>query len=144
METLVEIKSLSVGFFSQKNYSNVVNSISFNIPKGKTVALVGESGSGKTVTALSILKLLPYPAAFHDSGEIIFHGQDINGLDDTAMIDVRKRIQVIFQDPFSSLNPRMKIGEIITEPMKVHNIISDEILIAVALADSGRPLARTK
>ena len=63
METLIEIKNLSIGFFSQEISSNVVNSISFNIPKGETVALVGESGSGKTVTALSILKLLPYPAS---------------------------------------------------------------------------------
>ena len=77
MKTLVEIKNLSIGFFLQEKSSNVVNSISFNIPKGKTVALVGESGSGKTVTALSILKLLPYPTAFHDSGEIIFQNKDL-------------------------------------------------------------------
>ena len=68
MENLVSIKNLSVGFQSQNIKSNVVKSISFEIPRGKTVALVGESGSGKTVTALSILKLLPYPSAFHDSG----------------------------------------------------------------------------
>ena len=73
MENLVSIKNLSVGFQSQNIKSNVVKSISFEIPKGKTVALVGESGSGKTVTALSILKLLPYPSAFHDSGEIIYN-----------------------------------------------------------------------
>ena len=76
MENLVSIKNLSVGFQSQNIKSNVVKSISFEIPKGKTVALVGESGSGKTVTALSILKLLPYPSAFHDSGEIIYNNID--------------------------------------------------------------------
>ena len=70
MQNLVSIKNLSVGFQSQSTKTEVVKSISFEIPKGKTVALVGESGSGKTVTALSILKLLPYPSAFHDSGEI--------------------------------------------------------------------------
>ena len=73
MSTLIEIKNLSVGFHSQGRPNNVVHSISFNIPKGKTVAIVGESGSGKTVTAMSILKLLPYPSAFHESGEIIFN-----------------------------------------------------------------------
>ena len=72
MANLIEIKNLSVGFYSQGQPKNVVNSISFNISKGKTTALVGESGSGKSVTALSILKLLPYPNAFHESGEIIF------------------------------------------------------------------------
>ena len=77
MENLISIKNLSVGFQSQNIKSNVVKSISFEIPKGKTVALVGESGSGKTVTALSILKLLPYPSAFHDSGEIIYNNIDI-------------------------------------------------------------------
>ena len=76
MNNIISIKNLSVGFQSQNNRSNVVKSISFDIPRGKTVALVGESGSGKTVTALSILKLLPYPSAFHDSGEIIYNNID--------------------------------------------------------------------
>ena len=76
MNTLIKIKNLSVGFHSQGHLNNVVHSISFNIPRGKTVAIVGESGSGKTVTALSILKLLPYPSAYHKSGEIIFEGTD--------------------------------------------------------------------
>ena len=63
MENIISIKNLSIGFQSQNYKNNIVRSISFNIPKGKTVALVGESGSGKTITALSILKLLPYPSA---------------------------------------------------------------------------------
>ena len=77
MNELIEIKNLSVGFHSQGKTINAVNSISFNIPKGKTVAIVGESGSGKTVTAMSILKLLPYPSAFHKSGKIIFNHQNL-------------------------------------------------------------------
>ena len=75
-ENLITIKNLSVGFKTSIKKDNVVNSISFNIPKGKTVALVGESGSGKTVTALSILKLLPYPSAYHDSGNIFYNKID--------------------------------------------------------------------
>ena len=67
MNNLIDIKNLSIGFYSNLKKTNVVKSISFQIPKGKTVALVGESGSGKTVTALSIIKLLPYPSAFHNS-----------------------------------------------------------------------------
>jgi microcin C transport system ATP-binding protein len=77
MTNLISIKNLSVGFQSQKKKSNVVHSISFDIPKGKTVALVGESGSGKTVTALSILKLLPYPSAFHQTGEIYYNKNNL-------------------------------------------------------------------
>ena len=70
MTNIISVKNLSVGFQTNNKKSNVVHSISFDIPKGKTVALVGESGSGKTVTALSILKLLSYPSAYHESGEI--------------------------------------------------------------------------
>ena len=76
-KNIISVKNLSVGFQTNNKKSNVVHSISFDIPKGKTVALVGESGSGKTVTALSILKLLPYPSAYHESGEIIFNNNNM-------------------------------------------------------------------
>ena len=106
MENLVSIKNLSVGFQSQNIKSNVVKSISFEIPKGKTVALVGESGSGKTVTALSILKLLPYPSAFHDSGEIIYNNIDLLKSKQNEIQKIRgKNISAIFQEPMTSLNP---------------------------------------
>ena len=75
MNNLVEIKNLHVGFTSQGKNIDAVKGINFSIPKGKTLALVGESGSGKSVTALSILKLLPYPSAHHNSGEIIFKNE---------------------------------------------------------------------
>ena len=77
MNNLIDIKNLHVGFQTQSKKTTVVRNISFTIPKGKTVALVGESGSGKSVTALSILKLLPYPNAFHDQGEIILREKSI-------------------------------------------------------------------
>ena len=128
-EALIDVRGLKMhfpvteGLLIPRVVASVkaVDGLSFQIMKGETLGLVGESGCGKTTTGRCILQL-ENPT----SGEIIFHGQDINGLDDKAMIGVRKRIQVIFQDPFSSLNPRMKVGEIISEPMKVHNIISDE------------------
>ena len=125
MENLVEIKNLSIGFFSQTKALNVVNSISFNIPKGKTVALVGESGSGKTVTALSILKLLPYPTAFHNSGEIIFQNKNILSLDQNVIQKIRgKNISAIFQEPMTSLNPLHTVEKQINEIIMLHSATS--------------------
>jgi oligopeptide/dipeptide ABC transporter ATP-binding protein len=127
-ETLIEVKNLKMyfpvleGILFQKPIAHVkaVDDISFEIKKGETLGLVGESGCGKTTTGRCILQL-ERPTA----GEIIFEGVDLNGLDSKAMSPVRQKIQVIFQDPYSSLNPRMKIGDIIGEPMKVHGIEPD-------------------
>jgi len=125
MKTLVEIKNLSIGFFSQESSLNVVNSISFNIPKGETVALVGESGSGKTVTALSILKLLPYPTAFHDSGEINFQNKNLLSLNQQNIQKIRGRnISAIFQEPMTSLNPLHTVEKQINEIIMLHSAIN--------------------
>ena len=125
MNNLVQIKKLSVGFQSHNKRSNVVKSISFEIPKGKTVALVGESGSGKTVTALSILKLLPYPAAFHDSGEIVYNNFNLLKLKQNEIQKIRgKNISAIFQEPMSSLNPLHTIEKQVNEILMIHSSIS--------------------
>ena len=125
MNTLVKIKNLSVGFRSQNHINNVVHSISFNIPKGKTVAIVGESGSGKTVTALSILKLLPYPSAFHQSGEIIFNNDNLLSYNDFKMQKIRgKNITAIFQEPMTSLNPLHTVEKQINEIILLHSSIT--------------------
>jgi microcin C transport system ATP-binding protein len=125
MNNLVQIKNLSVGFQSHNKKSNVVKSISFEIPKGKTVALVGESGSGKTVTALSILKLLPYPAAFHDSGEIVYNNFNLLKLKQNEIQKIRgKNISAIFQEPMSSLNPLHTIEKQVNEILMIHSSIS--------------------
>jgi oligopeptide/dipeptide ABC transporter ATP-binding protein len=127
-ETLIEVKNLKMyfpvmdGIIIRKAIAHVkaVDDVSFDIKKGETLGLVGESGCGKTTTGRCILQL-ERPTA----GEIIFEGVNLNELTGKAMSPVRQKIQVIFQDPYSSLNPRMKIGEIIGEPMKVHGIESD-------------------
>ena len=125
MNNLVQIKKLSVGFQSHNKKSNVVKSISFEIPKGKTVALVGESGSGKTVTALSILRLLPYPTAFHDSGEIVYNNFNLLKLKQSEIQKIRgKNISAIFQEPMSSLNPLHNIEKQINEILMIHSSIS--------------------
>ena len=94
-----------------------VDGVDFSVRRGETMGLVGESGCGKTTTGRCILRL-ETPTA----GEIVYDGIDIATLSQKQMIALRQRIQVIFQDPFSSLNPRMKVGQIIAEPMKVHGI----------------------
>ncbi len=127
-ETLIEIRNLKMyfpvveGILFQKAIAHVkaVDDISFEIKKGETLGLVGESGCGKTTTGRCILQL-ERPTA----GDIIFEGVNLNELGQKGLIPVRQKIQVIFQDPYSSLNPRMKIGEIIGEPMKVHGIQPD-------------------
>ncbi len=125
-EVLVDVKNLKMyfpvteGVFIPKVVANVkaVDDVSFQIFRGETLGVVGESGCGKTTTGRCILQL-EKPTA----GEIIYNGSDITQFNSKQMIDVRKKIQVIFQDPYSSLNPRMKVGDILSEPMKVHNII---------------------
>ena len=125
MDNLIEIKNLSVGFYSQGQPKNVVNSISFNISKGKTTAIVGESGSGKSVTALSILKLLPYPNAFHESGEIIFNNQNLLSLNEHQMHKIRgKKITTIFQEPMTSLNPLHTVEKQINEIIMLHSLMT--------------------
>ena len=125
MEKIISVKNLSIGFKIQKVKKNVVDSISFDIPKGKTVALIGESGSGKTVTALSILKLLPYPSAYHDKGKIIYKQKNLLDISKKDMQKIRgNNISTIFQEPMSSLNPLHTIEKQINEIILTHNKIS--------------------
>jgi len=127
-ENLIEVKNLKMhfpvteGIIVPKVVAHVkaVDGITFNIKKGETLGLVGESGCGKTTTGRCILQLEKATA-----GDILYQGVNLNKLRNKEMVPYRQKIQVIFQDPYSSLNPRMKIHDILTEPMRVHNIISD-------------------
>ncbi len=125
-----------------------VDRVSFDIGKGETVALVGESGSGKSVTALSILKLLPYPAAHHPSGSILFKGRDLLPLSEREMRRVRgDDITIVFQEPMTSLNPLHTIEKQIGEILLLHRGLTGaaarartlEVLTQVGIPDPAEP-----
>ena len=126
-ETLVSVEDLSVDFRGGGgSIVHAVKKVSFDIGKAETVALVGESGSGKTVTALSILRLLPYPAASHPSGVIKFKGEDLMALPLDGLRHVRgNQISMIFQEPMTSLNPLHTIEQQIGEVLKIHRGLSN-------------------
>ena len=107
------------GFWGRRMYVHAVDGVDFTIHRGKTLGLVGESGSGKTTVGRTILRLIP-PTA----GRVVFDGQDVFSLSGPDMRALRRRMQVIFQDPVGSLNPRMTVGDIVGEPLKVHTDLS--------------------
>jgi microcin C transport system ATP-binding protein len=120
-EKILEVRDLSVAFGHGKREVLAVDRISFDIAKGETVALVGESGSGKSVTALSMMKLLPYPAAHHPSGSIRFSGREILTMPENEIRKVRGNdIAIIFQEPMTSLNPLHTIEKQIGEILLLH------------------------
>ena len=126
-EKLLEVKDLSVAFSQGGRTSLAVDKVSFAIAKGETLALVGESGSGKSVSALSILKLLPYPAASHPSGSVKFKGQELLDADERDLRRVRGNdITMVFQEPMTSLNPLHTVERQIGEILEVHQNIKGD------------------
>jgi microcin C transport system ATP-binding protein len=120
-EKLLDVNNLSVAFQQADRRTLAVDRISFSINKGETVALVGESGSGKSVTALSVMKLLPYPSASHPTGSIRFENQDLLHLPEREIRTIRgNRISIIFQEPMTSLNPLHTIEKQIGEALLLH------------------------
>ena len=118
---LLSVRDLHVDFATSDTVSHAVRGVSFEIGAGETVALVGESGSGKSVTALSVPRLLPYPAASHPRGEILFKGQDLLKASDAELRSVRgNAVSMIFQEPMTSLNPLHTVGRQIAEILLVH------------------------
>ena len=125
-QSLVLVRNLSVEFRSGESRHLAVKGIDFAIGKGETVALVGESGSGKSVSAMSIMRLLPYPAAHHPTGEIYFEGKDLLKAPDRVMRDIRGgRISIIFQEPMTSLNPLHTIEQQVGEILRLHKGLNE-------------------
>jgi microcin C transport system ATP-binding protein len=146
---LLQIRDLSVSFDTPGGEVQAVRHVSFDIDKGETLALVGESGSGKSVTALSILQLLPYPRARHPGGSILFQGQELLGAPEPVLRRVRgNRIAMIFQEPMTSLNPLHTIEKQVNEVLFVHKAMGRgaarartlELLRLVGLRDAERRL----
>ncbi len=124
-ETLLSIENLSTHFFTEEGVAKAVQDVSFRIPRQKTFALVGESGCGKSVTALSIMRLIPAPPGRIVGGRIIFDGQNLLELSDKQMREIRgNKIAMIFQEPMTSLNPVFTVGNQITEAIKLHQDLS--------------------
>ena len=120
-DDLLSIQDLSVSFGRDDREVQAVRNISFDIGKKETVALVGESGSGKSVTALSVMQLLPYPMAWHPGGSITFNGVEMIGAEENDLSKIRgDRIGIIFQEPMTSLNPVLTIGRQLTEALQLH------------------------
>ncbi len=119
--SLLEVNDLSVHFRAEDRIVEAVRGVSFSIDKGETLALVGESGSGKSVSALSVLQLLPYPTAFHPTGSIRFEGRELVGADEKTLRSIRgNRISMVFQEPLTSLNPLHTVERQIGEVLAIH------------------------
>ena len=147
-QPLIDVRNLSVAFGEGADTKRVVNEVSFTVGNGETVALVGESGSGKTVSAMSILRLLPNSAS-HPTGEILFEGKDILKANEAQLRAIRgRRISIIFQEPMTTLNPLHTIEKQVGEIIKLHQKVSDqatrtrviELLTKVGIRDAEKRL----
>lgn len=120
-EKLIDVKNLKKYFKTKKGMLHAVDDVSFYINKGETLGLVGESGCGKSTTGRAILRL-------HEptSGQVLYHDKDIVSLNNREMKEMRKKMQIVFQDPYSSLNPRLSVSELIAEPLYVNRVYSSK------------------
>ncbi|MSQ33385.1 MAG: ABC transporter ATP-binding protein [Dehalococcoidia bacterium] len=144
---LLQVKGLSTHFFTQEGVVKAVDDITYNLAEGETMGLVGESGCGKSVSALSILRLIPNPPGRIVAGEVLFQGQDLLQMGDDEIRQVRgHRIAIIFQEPMTSLNPVLTVGRQISEALELHLKMdhkralerSVELLNMVGIPDAGR------
>ena len=149
MAKLLEVKNLRTYFFTDEGVVRAVDGVMWDIDEGETLALVGESGCGKSVTALSILRLIPNPPGRIVEGEILFEGRDLLKVSDAEMRSIRgNRIAMIFQEPMTSLNPVLTIGQQIKEAIVLHLGLDDqgataraiELLEMVGIPESGQRL----
>jgi oligopeptide/dipeptide ABC transporter ATP-binding protein len=122
-DTLLSVRDLHVSFATEEGTVRALFGVSFSVSPGETVGLVGESGCGKTVTALSVLRLLPSPPAVVEGGEILLRGENLLSLPEKRMCDVRgKVVSMIFQEPMSSLNPVLTVGDQVAEVFTAHGV----------------------
>jgi peptide/nickel transport system ATP-binding protein len=120
-ETVLDVKNLQTVFFTNSGLFRAVDDVSFHVRRGETLAIVGESGCGKSVSALSIMRLVPDPPGRIVGGSVTLEGTDLLGIDEAAMRQIRgNRMSMIFQEPMTSLNPVMRIGDQITEVVRLH------------------------
>lgn len=150
MAPLLEVKNLKTRFRTREGFVKAVNGVSFEVQEGEAVGIVGESGSGKSVSALSILRLLPIPPAeIVEGSSVVFQDQELTELNESEMRKIRGgQIAMIFQDPISSLNPVMRVEAQLMEPLQLHLGLSKaeahtrarELLEAVGIPDAGRRL----
>ncbi|HSF06709.1 MAG TPA: ATP-binding cassette domain-containing protein [Methylomirabilota bacterium] len=145
---LLEVRDLKTYFFTRRGTLKAVDGVSFSLAPGETLAVVGESGSGKSVTALSLLRLVPEPAGRIIDGEILLEGRDILKLKPREMRRVRgSRISMVLQDPMTSLNPAFSIGDQVGEAVRLHQRVSGGELrrrVAEALSRLKIPSAESR
>ncbi len=151
MAPLLEVKNLVTQFFTMEGVVKAVDDISYDLEPGETLGLVGESGCGKSVSALSVMRLIPWPPGRVMSGEVIFEGEDLLKIDNDEMRSIRgKEIAMVFQEPMTSLNPVLTIGRQLTETMELHLNLDKQgaqqravdLLQMVGIPDPDRRLAQ--
>ncbi len=147
---VLQVEDLQTSFLTQAGEVKVIDGINFYVREGETLGIVGESGCGKSVTALSIMRLLPQPTGQVLGGRIILEGQDLLTLSKNEMVKYRgKKISMILQDPMTSLNPSFTIGNQIAESIKLHrdlpdNMVTEEVISALRLLQIPAPETRLK
>jgi oligopeptide transport system ATP-binding protein len=147
---LLQVRNLTTRFNTERGPVTAVDDVSLDVNAGETVAIVGESGSGKSVTALSVMRLIPSPPGRIEAGSVMFEGQDLLKLSDGAIRGIRgNRIAMIFQEPMSSLNPALTVGLQVAEPARLHRGVAwsraldmaKELLSRVRIPDAASRLA---
>ncbi|MDD5038706.1 MAG: ABC transporter ATP-binding protein, partial [Dehalococcoidales bacterium] len=147
---ILQVKDLKTYFYTRRGIVKAVDGVSFTLREGETVGIVGESGCGKSITALSIIRLVPQPAGRIVGGEILFNGEDLLKKSDREIRQIRgKGISMITQDPMSSLNPVFTIGEQIAEPIRIHqklrgNIVMEKVKEMLRMVRIPSPETRMK
>ena len=126
-ERILEVKDLRTYFYTKEGVVKAVDGLSYHVKKGECVGLVGESACGKSVSAMSVLRLIPHPPGIIEGGEILFKGEDLLKSSEERMRDIRgNQIAIVFQEPTTSLNPVLTVGRQISEALELHREMDRE------------------